>query len=88
MNENKMVGFVEYQCSVGQGAGLHSKVFCFISCSCLPTRKISMPCIVVGSALKNVVQPGLVFDVVLIYLPFILRTRCSINKEILQKFKI
>ena len=26
MNENKMAGFVEYQCSVGQGAGLHSKV--------------------------------------------------------------
>ena len=90
MNENKMAGFVEYQCSVEQGAGLCSKGFCYVSCSCLPTRKISTPCIVVGNALKNnVVQAGLVFDVVLIYLPNILRSRCSIiNKKILQKFKI
>ena len=40
-----------------------------ITCSCLPTRKIGMHCVDVGSALKNnMVQAGLVFDVVL-YLP-------------------
>ena len=61
-----MAGFVEYQCSVGQGAGLRRKVFCYVSCSCLPTRKIGAHCVDVGSALKNnVVQAGLVFDVVL-----------------------
>ena len=87
MNENKMAGFVEYQCSVEQGAGLRSKVFCYLSCSCLPTRKISTLCIVVGSALKNnVVQAGLVFDVVL-YLDNIPRSGYSINKDILQKLK-
>ena len=59
-----------------------------ISCSCLPTRKIGMHCLDVGSALKNnMVQAGLVFDVVL-YLPNISRSRCFINTEILQKFKI
>ena len=65
-----MAGFVEYQCSVGQGAGLRRKGCCYISCSCLPTRKIGTHCVDMGSALKNnVVQAGLVvFDVVL-YLP-------------------
>ena len=39
-------------------------VFCYISCSCLPTRKISTHCVDVGSALKNnAVQAGLVFVV-------------------------
>ena len=57
-----MAGFVECQCSVRQGAGLHRKAFCYISCSCLPTAKIGMHCVDVGSALKNnVVQAGLVF---------------------------
>ena len=47
-----------------------------------------MHCVDVGSALKNnVVQAGLVFDVVL-YLPNISRSRCLINKEILHKFKM
>jgi len=47
-------------------AGLRRKGFCYISCSCLPARKIGTHCIDVGSALKNnVVQAGLVFDVVL-----------------------
>ena len=83
-----MAGFVEYQCSVRKGAELHRKVFCYISCSCLPTRKIGTHCVDVGSALKNnVVQAGLVFDVVL-YLPGISRSRCLINTGILQKFKI
>jgi len=83
-----MAGFVECQCLVRQGAGLHRKVFCYISCSCLPTAKIGMHCVDVGSALKNnVVQAGLVFDVVL-YLPNISRSRCLINKEILHKFKM
>ena len=69
-------------------AGLLRKVFCYISCSCLPISKISMHRIDLHSALKsNVVQPGLVFDVVL-YLPTISRPRCLINAEILQKFKI
>ena len=55
--ENKMAGFVEYQCSVGQGVQGY-----------------------VGSALKNnVVQAGLVFDVVL-YLPSISRSSCLIQK--------
>ena len=41
------------------------------SCSCLPTRKIGTHCVVVGSALKNnVVQAGLVFDVVLYVMDF------------------
>ena len=63
-------------------AGLRRKVFCYISCSCLPTRKIGTHCVDVGSALKkNVVQAGLVFDVV-IYLPSISRLRCLINTEI------
>ena len=62
-------------------AGLRGKVFCYISCSCLPTRKIGTHCVDVGSALKNnVVQAGLVFDVV-IYLPSISRLRCLINTE-------
>ena len=83
-----MAGFVEYQCSVEQGARLPWKVFRYISCSCLPTRKIGTHCIDVDSALKNnVVQAGLVFDVVL-YLPKILRSRCLINTEILEEFKI
>ena len=57
---------VEYQCSVGQGVGLRRKVFCYVSCSCLSTRKIGAHCVDVGSALKNNgVQAGLVFDVVL-----------------------
>mgnify|MGYP007058651967 FL=1 len=60
------LGFVEYQCSVGQGAGFHRKVFCYINHTCLPTRKIGTHCVDLGSALKNnVVQAGLVFDVVL-----------------------
>ena len=47
-----------------------------------------MHCVNVGSALKNtMVQAGLVFDVVL-YLPSISRSRCLINTDILQKFKI
>ena len=47
-------------------AGLRSKVFCYISCGGLPTRKIGTHCIDVGSALtNNEVQAGLVFDVVL-----------------------
>ena len=63
-------------------AGLRRKVFCYISCSCLPTRKIGTHCVDVGSALKNnVVQAGLVFDVV-IDLPSISRLRCLINTEI------
>ena len=63
-------------------AGLRRKVFFYISCSCLPTRKIGTHCVDVGSALKNnVVQAGLVFDVV-IYLPSISRLRCLINTEI------
>ena len=67
--ENKMAGFVEYQCSVGQGAGLCRKVFCYISCSRLPTRKIGTHCVDMVSALKNnMLQAGLVFD-----LPSILR---------------
>ena len=50
-------------------AGLCWKIFCYISCSCLPTRKIGAHCVDVGNALKNdVVQAGLVFDVVL-FLP-------------------
>ena len=57
-----MAGFVESLCSVRQGAGLHRKAFCYIGCSCLPTAKIGMHCVDVGSALKNnVVQAGLVF---------------------------
>ena len=62
-------------------AGLRRKVFCYISCSCLPTRKIGMQFLEVGiSALKNnVVQAGL--DVVL-YLLSISRSRCLINAEI------
>ena len=61
-----MAGLVEYQISVGQGAGLRKKVFCYVSCSCLPTIKIGPHFVVVGSAMKNnVVQAGLVFDVVL-----------------------
>ena len=69
-------------------AGLRQKGFCYISCSCLPRRKIGMHCIDVDSALKNnIVQAALVFDVVL-YLPSISRLRCLINIEILQKFKI
>ena len=68
--------------------GLLKKLFCYISCSCLPTSKISMHHIDLHSALKNnVVQAGLVFDVVL-YLPSISRPRFLINTEILQKFKI
>ena len=65
-----MAGFVEYQCSVGQGAGLRRKGCSYISCSCLPTRKIGTHCVDMGSALKNnVVQAGpVLFDVVL-YLP-------------------
>ena len=83
-----MAGFAEYQCSVEQGARLPWKVFCYISCSCLPTRKIGTHCTDVDNALKNkVVQAGLVFDVVL-YLPNILRSRCLINTEILEEFKI
>ena len=58
----------------------------FNSCSCLPTRKTGTHCVDVGSGLKNVVQVGLVFDVVL-YLPNISRSRCLMNKEILQKFQ-
>ena len=47
-----------------------------------------MHCVDVGSALKNnMVQAGVVFDVVL-YLPRISRSRCLINTEILQKLKI
>jgi len=69
-------------------AGLRRNVFGYISCNCLPARKIGTHCVDVGSALKNnVVQAGLVFDVVL-YLPSISRSRYSINTEILQKFKI
>ena len=45
-------------------------------------------CVDVGSALKNnMVQASLVFDEVL-SLPSISRSRCLINREILQKFKI
>ena len=63
-------------------AGLRRKVFCYISCSYLPTRKIGTHCVDLGSALKNnVVRAGLVFDVV-IYLPSISRLRCLINREI------
>ena len=68
-------------------AGLRRKVFCYISC--LPTRKIGTHCVDVGSAPKNnVVQAGLVFDELLRYLPSISRSRCLINTEISQKFKI
>ena len=86
-----MAGFVEYQCSAGQVdrvQGYIGKVFCYISCSCMPTRKILTHCVDVGSGLKNnVVQPGLLFDLVL-YLSNISRSRCLINKEILKKFRI
>ena len=83
-----MAGFVECQCSVGQDAALRRKFFCYISCSCLPTTKIGTHCGDMGSALKNnVVQAGLAFDVVL-YLPSISRSKCLMNTEILQKFKI
>ena len=59
----------------GRGcAGLRKKVFCYISCSCLSTRKIGTHCVDVGSGLKNnLVQAGLEFDVVL-YLPSISRS--------------
>ena len=55
-------------------AGLRWQRFCYISCSCLPTSNIGTHCVDVGSALikNNMVQAGLVFDVVL-YLPSILR---------------
>ena len=47
-------------------AGLRKKGFCYIGCSCLPKRKIGMHCLDVGSTLKrNMVQVGLVIDVVL-----------------------
>ena len=47
-------------------AWLRRKVFCYISCSRLPTRKIGTHCIDVDSALtNNAVLAGLVFDVVL-----------------------
>ena len=76
-----MAGFVEHQCSVGQGAGLHRKVFYYISCRSLPTRRIDSRCVDVGSVLKNnVVQAGVVFDVVL-YLPYISRSRCHLIKK-------
>ena len=53
----------------------------------LPTRKIGTPCIDVGSALKNdVVQAGLVFDVVL-FLPSISRSRCLIDTNFADTFK-
>ena len=68
-------------------AGLRWKVFCYISCSWLPTRKIGMHCVDVDSALRNnVVQAGLVFDLVL-YLPSISRSRCLIYTEIFQQCK-
>jgi len=52
----------------------------------MPTRRIGTQD--VGSAIKNnVVQPGLLFDVVL-YLSNISRSRFLINKEILKKFRI
>lgn len=55
-------------------ARLRRQGFCYISCSCLPTGKIGTHCVDVGSAVikNNVVQAGLVFDVVL-YLPSISR---------------
>ena len=56
------------------------------SCSCLPKRKIGTHCVDAGSALKTVEQAGLMFAVVP-YLPNISKSRCLINKEILQKFK-
>ena len=76
-----MADFVEYQSSVGQGTGLDRKVFYYISCSSLPTRRIGSRCVDVSSALNNnVVQAGLVFDVVL-YLPNISRLRCHLIKK-------
>ena len=64
--ENNMTGYVEYQCSVGQGAGLPRKAFCYIICSCLPTRNKGTHCVDMASALKNnMFRGGLVFDVVL-----------------------
>ena len=61
-------------------AGLHRQGFCYISCSCLPTSKIGTHCVDVGSALKNnMVQAGLVFDVML-YLPSISRSGCLIGR--------
>ena len=59
-------------------AGLRGKVFCYISCSCLPTRKMGTYRVDAGSALKsNVVQAGLELDVVL-YLSSISRSRPSV----------
>ena len=81
--ENNMTGYVEYQCSVRQGAGLPRKAFCYIICSCLPTRNKGTHCVDMASALKNnMFRGGLVFDVVL-HLPSISRLRCLINAEIL-----
>ena len=68
-------------------AGLRWKGFCYISCSWLPTRKIGTHSVDVDSALRNnVVQAGLVFDLVL-YLPSISRSRCLIYTEIFQQYK-
>ena len=62
------------------GCRLRRKAFCYLSCSCLPTRKIGTHCVDVGSALKNnLVQAGLVSDVAL-YLPNI--SRCLINTKL------
>ena len=47
-------------------AGLRRKVFCYISCSCLPRRKIGTHCVVGVVLWRTTVQAGLVlFDVVL-----------------------
>ena len=70
-------------------AGLCRKCFCFISCGFLPTTKIGTHFVYVCGALRNnMVQAGLVFDIVL-YLPSISCPGCFINtEEILQKSKI
>ena len=47
--ENKMAGFVEYQCSVGEGVQVYVRKVCYIGCKCLPRRKIGTHCVDVGS---------------------------------------
>ena len=72
-----------YQCSVGQGAGLRRKGFCYISCSCLPRGKIGTHCVDVRSALKNnVVQAQAVL--VLLDINRFLHRKCAVRIFILE----
>ena len=71
-------GFVECQCSVRQGMqGYEGKFFVTLAVVVCQQEKY----VHIGSALKNVVRAGLVFDVVL-YLPSTSRLRCLIDTEI------